>query len=449
MQKCFILEPPSLLIHPSLRRNGTPISNSRYANNHPLVKLAAFWGKKQSPTYQANDNPSNKRPRPGQVKMMFFWISFSTIKLFNADFHILIGEDKIAHMIKRRKTQAITIGSVTLGTEHPIAIQSMTKCPTTDIETCLKQIDQLVKAGCAMVRLAVPRKVDTEALAKIVAHVSIPLIADIHFSKERAIEAIEAGIAKIRLNPGNLKDPFDLQTILAAAKAHGVAIRIGVNEASIRDLKGPDTATDRRVDLMLKEMTEYVKLFERQGFDQIVLSAKSSDSMRTIAINRRLAQCFAYPLHLGLTHAGLPEDARIPSAVTLGTLLAEGIGDTIRVSAAGDPIVETKMAVEILETLGLRQRQRPELIVCPTCGRTELGLLSLARDVKEALSDIHKAVRVAVMGCVVNGPGEAADADLAICAGKDKAFLYREGKRVAILNPENLSAAIKTHIDEL
>ncbi len=352
-------------------------------------------------------------------------------------------------MIERRQTQSVSIGSVTLGAGHPICIQSMTKVPTTDIEACLEQIDQLVQAGCSLVRLAVPRKADTEAFAKIVEQSSIPLIADIHFSKDRAIEAIEAGAAKIRLNPGNLRDPADLQAILAAAKAHDVTIRIGVNEASIRDLSEPDTSLDKRVDLMLREMTDYVQRFEQQGFNQIVLSAKSSDAVRTIEINRLLAQTFDYPLHLGLTHAGLPEDARIPSAVTLGTLLAEGIGDTIRVSAAGDPVIETRMATEILETLGLRQRQQPELIVCPTCGRTEMGLLQLARDVKKALLDIDKPVRVAVMGCVVNGPGEAADADLAICAGKNKVTFYRDGQKIATINKEHLATAIKTHIERL
>lgn len=352
-------------------------------------------------------------------------------------------------MITRQPTKSINIGSLTLGSDSPIRIQSMTKIPTTDIAACLEQIEQLVKAGCELVRLAVPRKADTEALAQIVNQVSIPVIADIHFSRDRALEAIEAGVDKIRLNPGNLKTPSDLQTILAAAKAHGVAIRIGVNEASIRNLNETDTALDGRVDLMLKEMTQYVQIFERQGFDQIVLSAKSSDAVRTIEINRRLAQFFDYPLHLGLTHAGLPEDACIPSAVTLGTLLAEGIGDTLRVSAAGDPVLEIRMAVEILESLGLRQRRGPELIVCPTCGRTELGLLELAREVKQALAEVHKPMRVAVMGCVVNGPGEAADADLAICAGKNKAFLYRNGERVATLTPTNMTEVIKAHIDEL
>ena len=307
----------------------------------------------------------------------------------------------------------------------------MTKVPTTDIDRCVQQVNDLVRAGCELVRIAVPRQADTAALARIVPKVRVPLIADIHFSPARALEAIEGGAAKIRLNPGNIKSRDDIHRIIDAAKAHMTAIRIGVNEASIRDLSKEPVPFEERVDLMLAEMRQYVQLFEDRGFDQLVLSAKTSNALRTIEVNRRIAEAFRYPLHLGLTHAGLPEDARIPSAVALGTLLAEGIGDTIRVSAAGDPVIETEMAEEILISLGLRERRRPELIVCPTCGRTEIDVVALARRVEEAVSRMAKPCRVAVMGCVVNGPGEAADADFAICAAKGKAYFYRHGQRLA------------------
>ncbi len=312
----------------------------------------------------------------------------------------------------------------------------MTKVPTTDVDRCTGQIDELVEAGCELVRVAVPRRADTTAFAQIVPKVKVPLIADIHFSPARALEAIEAGAAKIRLNPGNIKSREDIHRIIDAAKAHKVAIRIGVNEASIRDLSQEPVPPAERIDLMLTEMKQYVRLFEDRGFDQLVLSAKTSDTVRTIEVNRRIAETFEYPLHLGLTHAGLPEDARIPSAVALGALLAEGIGDTIRVSAAGNPVVETGMAQEILVALGLRPRRTPELIVCPTCGRVESDVVSLARRVQEALRKVEKPCRVAVMGCVVNGPGEAADADFAICAAKDKAYFYRSGRKVATV-PES------------
>jgi (E)-4-hydroxy-3-methylbut-2-enyl-diphosphate synthase len=339
-------------------------------------------------------------------------------------------------MIKRRKTAIVEVGSVKIGSSVPIVIQSMTKVPTTNIAHCIKQINQLVHAGCQLVRIAVPTRDDTVAFAKIVQKVSVPLIADIHFSPDRAIEAIEAGAAKVRLNPGNIKTRKDIHRIIDAAKMHKTAVRIGINEASIRDLKVQDFPPKKRIALMLNEMKKYVRLFEHRNFSQLVLSAKSSDTNRTIEINRSIAETFDYPIHLGLTHAGLPEDAQIPSAIALGTLLTEGIGDTIRVSAAGDPVMETKIAKEILIALGLYKRSEPELIVCPTCARAEIDVVKLARRVKKILTGIDKPLRIAVMGCIVNGPGEAADADLAVCAAKNKAYLYKNGKKIAVV-PEN------------
>lgn len=353
----------------------------------------------------------------------------------------------VKYMIKRRKTVVVNVGGVKIGSSSPVVIQSMTKVLTTDIDGCVRQIEQLIEAGCELVRLAVPTRADTIAFGKIVQKVKIPLIADIHFSPQRAIEAIEAGAAKIRLNPGNIKTREDILRIIDAAKRHKVAIRIGVNEASIRDLKKADVSADKRVGLMLKEMKSYVRLFEKRGFSQIVLSAKSSDTIRTIEINRKMAEAFDYPLHLGLTHAGLPEDACVPSAVTLGTLLAEGIGDTIRVSAAGDPMIETGIAKQILISLGLYPAPQMQLVVCPTCARAQIDIVKLARDIKKTIEPriatpaILRSktrgggnalrLRVAVMGCIVNGPGEAADADLAVCAGKDKGFIYKNGVKVA------------------
>ncbi|UCD52363.1 MAG: flavodoxin-dependent (E)-4-hydroxy-3-methylbut-2-enyl-diphosphate synthase [Phycisphaerales bacterium] len=343
----------------------------------------------------------------------------------------------------------VSVGAIELGSSAPIAVQSMTKVPTTDVAACVKQVRQLATAGCELVRIAVPRRADTEAFAQIVEKVDIPLIADVHFSADRAVEAIEAGAAKIRLNPGNIKKREDINRIIDAAKAHHVAARIGVNEASIRDLKQAPVPPLERISLMLEEMRGYIRLFESRGFDQLVLSAKSSDALRTIAVNRAIAEAFTYPMHLGLTHAGLPEDASIPSAVALGTLLAEGIGDTIRVSAAGDPVIETEIAKNILISLGLRGRTRPELIVCPTCGRTEIDIIGLARRVEEALRSVKKPCRVAVMGCVVNGPGEAADADIAICAAKGKAYFYLPGERIATVpEPEIIPRLLKA-IEEL
>ena len=349
-------------------------------------------------------------------------------------------------MIKRKKTKTVRVGTVRIGSGHPVVIQSMTKVLTTDVASCAEQVNRLAAAGCGLVRIAVPTRKDTEAFAEIAGQVSIPLIADIHFSPERAIEAIEAGAAKIRLNPGNIKDRKDILRIIDCAKAHKIAIRVGVNEASIRDLKAADVPADRRVDLMRREMAGYVRLFEEAGFDNLVLSAKSADTVRTIEINRALAEDFAYPIHIGLTHAGLPEDAAVPSAVAIGTLLAEGIGDTIRVSVAGDPIEEVRIAKEILKPLGLYSDTEPELIVCPTCGRCEIDVVDLARKVKKELQTAGRPIRVAVMGCVVNGPGEAADADVAICAAKGKGFLYRHGKKIAVVPEEGLIGALREEI---
>lgn len=347
--------------------------------------------------------------------------------------------------MKRRKTKKVTVGPLKLGHRYPVAVQTMTKVFTTNVNACMRQIRKLEEAGCDIVRIAVPTKADTEAFAKIVAQTTLPVVADVHFSAARAIEAIEAGAAKIRLNPGNVKNPKDIQRIIDCAKAHKIAIRVGVNEASIRDLKA-DVPAAKRTALMLKELKRYVRLFEKQGFDNLVLSAKSADTVRTIEVNRAIAAAFEYPMHLGLTHAGLPDDALIPSSVAIGTLLAEGIGDTIRVSIAGDPVQEIKIGKAILRSLELEKTQGPELIVCPTCGRCQVDVINLAKKVKRLLKDIDKPLHVAVMGCVVNGPGEATDADIAICAGAGKGYLYKNGKRIAAVEEENLLEALRKEI---
>lgn len=350
-------------------------------------------------------------------------------------------------MIKRRKNKIVKVGNVKVGSAWPIVIQSMTKIFTTDVSGCIRQINKLVEAGCELVRLAVPRRADTVAFAKIVERVDVPLIADVHFSSSRAIEAIEAGAAKIRLNPGNIRNRKDILRIIDAAKMHRVAIRAGVNEASIRDLNTVDVRPEKRVGLMLREMKKYVRIFEKRNFTQLVLSAKSRDAVRTIEINRRIAEVFDYPIHLGLTHAGLPEDAKISSAVTIGALLSEGIGDTIRVSVAGNPVMEVEIAKEILISLGLYERQEPELTVCPTCGRSEVDVIKLAKQVKKILKNVEKPIHVAVMGCVVNGPGEATDADLAICAAKNKVYFYSCGKRTSVVPEAEVIPALLKELE--
>jgi (E)-4-hydroxy-3-methylbut-2-enyl-diphosphate synthase len=351
-------------------------------------------------------------------------------------------------MILRRKTRVVEVGPVRLGGGNRVAVQSMTKVDTADIGACVRQIRRLLAAGCDLVRVAVPTRADTAAFAEIVRRVKAPLIADVHFSPERAIEAIEAGAAKIRVNPGNIKKRGDVLRIIDCAKAHGAAIRIGVNEASIRDLKA-DVPAARRTGLMVREMTRYIRIFERRGFEKLVLSVKSADVVRTIEANRAIAEAFDYPIHLGLTHAGLPEDARVPSAVAIGTLLAAGIGDTIRVSLAGDPVAEVRLGREILTSLGLYEEARPRLTVCPTCGRCKIDVVRLARQVRKLLDGIDKPLKVAVMGCIVNGPGECADADLAVCAAQGKGFIYAHGKKKAVVSEGELMAALSNELKRL
>jgi (E)-4-hydroxy-3-methylbut-2-enyl-diphosphate synthase len=351
-------------------------------------------------------------------------------------------------MLERRKTRSVSAGKVKIGSKHPVVIQSMVKLATTDIAGCVKQINSLSAAGAQLVRIAIPTRQDSIAFAKIVKKVKVPLIADIHFSPDRAVEAIEAGAAKIRLNPGNIKDRNDIHRIIDCAKAHKIAVRIGINEASIRNLLH-DTPYRQRAGLMTKEMAGYIRLFEKRGFNNIVLSVKSSDVERTIESNCAIAEKFDYPIHLGLTHAGLAEDAIVPASVALGTLLWQGIGDTIRISIAGDPEQEVEIAKQILVSLGLYESNEPQLIVCPTCGRCQWDLIKFAQQVKKLLKDIKKPIRVAVMGCVVNGPGEAADADIAVCAAADKGFIYKKGKKIATVKQSQLLSAFKKEIEKI
>ncbi|MCD4831126.1 MAG: flavodoxin-dependent (E)-4-hydroxy-3-methylbut-2-enyl-diphosphate synthase [Anaerohalosphaeraceae bacterium] len=352
-------------------------------------------------------------------------------------------------MIKRRKTRTIIAGDVKIGSDWPVVVQTMTKVATTDVSACLRQIARLKKCGADLVRIAVPTRSDTAAFAKMVPKAGIGLIADIHFSPARAIEAIEAGAVKIRLNPGNIKSTADINRIIDCAKAHRIAIRVGINEASIRDLKNDEVPAVRRMKLMLEKMSSYVKKFEKRGFDNLVLSVKSADVLRTVEANFAVAQRFDYPLHLGLTHAGLAEDAIIPSSVAMGSLFAAGIGDTIRISIAGDPAKEVEIAGKILVSMGLAKRRIPELIVCPTCGRCQVDVVKLARKVRTVLNKIDSPIRLAVMGCIVNGPGEAADADIALCAAKGKAFIYRQGRKVATVTESQILPAIQKELEKI
>ncbi len=352
--------------------------------------------------------------------------------------------------ITRRITRAIDVGGVVIGGDAPVRIQSMTNTPTRDAAATVAQVVRLADAGAELVRVAVPRADDTAALPQIVAESPVPIIADVHFHFDRALEAIAAGVAKIRLNPGNIGDRDQVLRIIDAAGAAGVAIRVGVNEGSVvdrhaGDQRDSDLAAPLAA-LMVAKMAEYLEVFEASGFDRLVLSAKSHDAVTTVAVNRLLSTRWDWPLHLGVTHAGTAQTGAIRSAAALGAMLCEGIGDTIRISYAGDPVAEVEAARELLACLRLRKRKGVELIACPTCGRLETDITDIVEEVRQALADVIEPITVAIMGCVVNGPGEAQNADVAICAGKDKAVLYRSGQRVRTVAAGEIVAAVVAEV---
>ncbi len=355
--------------------------------------------------------------------------------------------------IQRRKSQPVNVGGVTIGGDGPVSVQSMTNTNTADVEATLKQVRALADAGAQLVRVAVPKKEDTQALKQIVADSPVPIIADVHFSPDRALEAIQAGAAKIRLNPGNICDPADIQRIIAAADAAGAAIRVGVNEGSVVE-RSDQTKRQSQLaqplhELMADKLGEYLEIFQQSNFKNIVLSAKSHDAFTCVAVNRLIAQRWDFPLHLGVTHAGTAQTGAVRSAAALGTLLSEGIGDTIRISYSGDPVREVTDGLELLYSLRLRKRKGVELIACPTCGRLQMDIAPIVEQVKDALADITLPITVAVMGCVVNGPGEADSADVAVCAGKDKAVLYRKGKKIRTVAADKIVAAIMEEVQKL
>ncbi len=334
-----------------------------------------------------------------------------------------------------------------------MAIQSMTSTHTHDIEATVSQIRRLAEAGCDIVRVAVPDKRDTDVLPAILEQSPVPIVADVHFHFERALEAIDAGVHKIRLNPGNIKDRKKVVRVIAACRDRGIPIRVGVNEGSVVERQGGDVrnaqkqrlAADYRAEmvrLMVEMLEEYMRVFDENDFHDVVLSAKCIDAAMVVDAYRAVSERFDLPLHLGVTHAGPPETGRIRSVAALGSLLTMGIGDTIRISYAADPIYEVEDAKELLCSLGLRSRVEPELIACPTCGRIEIDLIRLVADVRKKLSGIKAPVKVAVMGCVVNGPGEAEGADVALFAGKGKGIIYVQGQQKRTVKEEEMLDAL-------
>ena len=356
-------------------------------------------------------------------------------------------------MPPRKKTRQVKVGSVTIGGGAPVALQTMTSCHTHDVDACITQVNRLAEAGADLVRVAVPTKRDSAALPEIVAASPVPIVADVHFHFQRALEAIAAGVHKIRLNPGNIQDRAHVDHVIAACRERGVAIRVGVNEGGIvervdRDQRGNERADLQRdyrgsmIRLMLDKLDSYLRIFEENDFHDVVLSAKSIDPRAVIDMYTAISERYDYPLHLGVTHAGPPETGRIRTVAALGTLLAHGIGDTIRISYAADPLHEVLDGKELLCCLGLRARTEPELIACPTCGRIEVDLFKLVSAVREKLTAINVPMKVAVMGCVVNGPGECEGADVAIFAGKGRGIIYVQGERRQTVDEDDMLNAL-------
>jgi len=359
-------------------------------------------------------------------------------------------------MTPRRKTRQIALGDertgiVRIGGDAPVVVQSMTAGYTWDIDACVTEINKLAAAGCDVVRVAVPERKDTEALKEIIQQVTVPIVADVHFHYKRALEAVESGVHKIRLNPGNINDRDQVNAVIDACKDRGIPIRVGVNEGSIIERKDKQTRMrelgkyfsehkhGHLMAIMIAKLEEYMDIFAAKDFHDVCISAKSMDPSLVIDVYTEISKRFDYPLHLGVTHAGPKETGAIRSVVALGTLLANGIGDTVRISYASDTVHEVEDALEMLYCLGLRERKGAELIACPTCGRIQVDLFTLVQEVRHKLAaEIDLPIKVAVMGCVVNGPGEAEGADVAIFAGDRRGIIYVQGERVANVPEEEI-----------
>ncbi|MBQ3642121.1 flavodoxin-dependent (E)-4-hydroxy-3-methylbut-2-enyl-diphosphate synthase [bacterium] len=336
-------------------------------------------------------------------------------------------------MIQRRKSKQIQIGNVKIGGDAPISVQSMTNTDTRDIKSTLKQINNMAECGCEIARLAILNPDAAQAVKEIKKFSPIPIIADIHFDYRLALQCIENGVDALRINPGNIGKKEHTKKVVKLAKINKVPIRIGINGGSLeKDLEAADMPLCEK---MVESAMRHVKILEDNDFDQIKISLKSSDVLTTIEAYRLIAKKVDYPLHLGVTEAGTYTGGIIKSAVGLGTLLAEGIGDTIRVSLTDSPVEEVKAGYTILKSLGLRQRGI-NFISCPTCGRTQIDLINLAKQVEERLSNFDKSLTVAVMGCAVNGPGEAKHADYGIAGGIKEGYIFKKGEIIKKL-PEN------------
>ncbi len=338
-------------------------------------------------------------------------------------------------MIKRRKTKQLTIGNIKIGSDAPISVQSMCNTDTRDVKSTLNQIHELADAGCELVRLAVLDNDAADAIKEIVKKTPVPLIADIHFDYKLALKCINNGIHALRLNPGNIGKRENVEKVVSLAKQQQIPIRIGVNAGSLeKQLQDLDIPLSEK---MVLSAMSHIKILEDLDFDLIKVSMKSSDVLTTIEAYRLIADKIPYPLHLGVTEAGTLRNGLIKSSIGLGTLLAEGIGDTIRVSLTENPIEEVKAGFDILKSLNLREKG-VNFISCPTCGRTRIDLIGLAKKVEEKFKNLNKPITIATMGCAVNGPGEAKHADFGIAGGVGEGIVFKKGEIIAKVPEEKL-----------
>ncbi len=350
-------------------------------------------------------------------------------------------------MVERRKTRQISVGSVKIGGDAPVVVQSMTSTKTHDVEETLNQIDRLYKAGCEIVRVAVPHREDVEALGDIVKNSPIPVIADIHFAPSYAFLSMEKGVHGIRINPGNIGKEEIVRDIVQEAKARGIAIRIGVNSGSLeKDLL--EKYGYPCAQALAESALRWSEKFERWGFTNYKVSIKGSDVLENVKANLIFAQQTDVPLHIGITEAGMGTKGIIKSSVGIGILLYMGIGDTVRVSLTDDPVVEVETAYEILKSLGLR-RKGVEIIACPTCGRIEVDLPKVVKEVEEKLNGLNKPLKIAIMGCVVNAIGEAREADIGLACGRGFAWIFKKGKPVKKVDEEVMAEELLREIENM
>lgn len=359
-------------------------------------------------------------------------------------------EDKILEMkftSARKLTKTIKIGNISIGGNAPVSIQSMTNTDTRNVDATLKQIYDLEEAGCEIIRLAVPDREAAQALCTIKKATNIPVVADIHFDHELALIAINGGVDKVRINPGNIGSFENVKKVADAANYKGIPIRIGVNTGSVeKELLakyGAPTA-----EAMVESALRHGDILEKAGFYNIVYSLKASSVPMTIAAYRLMSVSCDYPLHLGVTEAGTEFSASVKSSIGIGCLLAEGIGDTIRVSVTGDPLVEIKIGREILKSIGLRN-DGVDVISCPTCGRCQINIIPIAEEINKRLSGIRKNLKIAIMGCAVNGPGEAKEADIGIAGGKGEALLFKKGKIIRKIPEESIVSELMDEINKI